>query len=153
MDLELLAQKLWGWPTMAAFLFVGLFYSLRLRMITVRKLPLALKLIRPKKSGDGISTYSALCTALAATIGTGNIVGVATALSAGGPGALFWMLLAAVFGMGTQYAEGYFGAKYRRTGKKGNFGGPFTYMQQGLGKRYFLVVQNGSQVFVKLWYR
>lgn len=134
--MESLAQRIWGWPTMVAFLGMGLLFTLRLRLLPLRKLPKALRLIRPKPSAEGISAYGALCTALAATIGTGNIVGVATALAAGGPGALLWMLMAAFFGMATQYAEGYLGAKYRLRGQEGSFGGPFAYMSRGLGRPF-----------------
>lgn len=136
MNAERLANVLWGWPTMAIFMGVGLIYTLRLKFLPLRKLPQALRLIRPGGAKEGISPYAALCTALAATIGTGNIVGVATALAAGGPGALLWMLLAAVLGMGTQYAEGYLGAKYRLRSGNDNYGGPFCYIRHGLGAKF-----------------
>ncbi len=118
---------------MGLFLFVGLIYTLGLRGIQFRKLPEALRSISSHESGNGMSSYSTLCTALAATIGTGNIVGVATAVGTGGPGALFWMLVAAVLGMGTQFAEGYLAVRYRTKGGK-NIGGPFSYMEKGIGK-------------------
>lgn len=103
-------EAVWGWPMMALFLGTGIWYMLRLRGLPLRRLGQALRAIfRGGESADGISPYAALCTALAATIGTGNIVGVATALAAGGPGALLWMMVAALFGMATQYAEGYLG--------------------------------------------
>lgn len=126
----------WGWPMMGLFVGVGIFFTVRLRGIQVRKLGTALRLIRAQEEGSGISPYAALCTALAATIGTGNIVGVATALAAGGPGALLWMLIAAVFGMATQYAEGFLAVKYREKRENGWFGGPYCYIEQGLGKRF-----------------
>ncbi len=125
------AEVLWGWPTIVLFLFVGIWYTIGLRGIQFRRLPEALKSISTGEEGKGISTFSALCTALAATIGTGNIVGVATALGAGGPGALFWMLVGAIFGMGTQFAEGYLAVRYRPYGSH-SVGGPFTYMEKGL---------------------
>ena len=134
--LQHLAKLLWSWPTAVVFLGMGGMFLLRTRFLPLRKLPTAIKLIRPRKSQKGISAYGALCTALAATIGTGNIVGVATALAAGGPGALFWMLLAALLGMGTQYAEGYLGAKYRLQGREGSCGGPFAYIRKGLGSKF-----------------
>ena len=121
---------------MALFVGIGLLFTIRLRGLQFRKLGTALRLIRTQGSGSGITPYAALCTALAATIGTGNIVGVATALSAGGPGALVWMLVAAFFGMATQYAEGYLAVKYRRRDKNGWLGGPFCYIEQGLGKKF-----------------
>ncbi len=129
-------ERVWGWPMMLLFLGVGLLFTVRLKGVQFRRLGTALRLIRPGAGKDGISPYAALCTALAATVGTGNIVGVATALAAGGPGALLWMLLAAVFGMATQYAEGFLAVKYRRKDKNGFFGGPFCYIEQGLGKRF-----------------
>ena len=93
-------EAVWGWPMMALFLGTGIWYMLRLRGLPLRRLGQALRAIfRGGESADGISPYAALCTALAATIGTGNIVGVATALAAGGPGALLWMMVAALFGM------------------------------------------------------
>ena len=99
----------------------------------------ALKLIfsaRNKGSGD-IDSFKALCTALAATVGTGNIVGVATAIKLGGPGALFWMWIAALFGMATKYTEGVLAVKYREVDAKGQIsGGPMYYIEKGLGKKW-----------------
>lgn len=91
-----------------------------------------------EEGGDGeITSFGALCTALSATIGTGNIVGVATAVGAGGPGALFWMVLAAFFGMATKYSEGLLAVKYRVIGKDGHsLGGPFYYIEQGMGTKW-----------------
>ena len=103
------------------------------------KLPQALKLIFcAKNEGHGdVNSFKALCTALAATVGTGNIVGVATAIKAGGPGALFWMWLAAFFGMATKYAECLLAVKYRTVDAHGNIsGGPMYYIENGLGKKY-----------------
>lgn len=134
--LQSVGERVWGWPLMLLFLGVGLLFTVRLKGVQFRLLGRALRLIRPQESRDGISAYAALCTALAATVGTGNIVGVATALAAGGPGALLWMLIAAVFGMATQYAEGFLAVKYRRKETDGWFGGPFCYIEQGLGKRF-----------------
>lgn len=134
--LRRVGERVWGWPMMLLFLGVGLLFTVRLKGVQFRCLGRALRLIRPREGKDAISSYAALCTALAATVGTGNIVGVATALAAGGPGALLWMLLAALLGMATQYAEGFLAVKYRRKEKDGYFGGPFCYIEQGLGKRY-----------------
>ena len=91
-----------------------------------------------KNEGHGdVDSFKALCTALAATVGTGNIVGVATAIKAGGPGALFWMWMAAFFGMATKYAEGVLAVKYRTIDANGNIGGgPMYYIEKGLGKSY-----------------
>ena len=105
----------------------------------IRKLPLALKwMVKNEEGGEGeISSFSALCTALSATIGTGNIVGVATAVGTGGPGALFWMVITAFFGMSTKFAEGLLAVKYRVVGKDGHsLGGPFYYIELGMGKKW-----------------
>jgi len=103
------------------------------------QLPLALKwMIKNEEGGKGeISSFAALCTALSATIGTGNIVGVATAVCAGGPGALFWMIVAAFFGMATKFSEGLLAIKYRVVDKDGHsLGGPFYYIEQGMGSKW-----------------
>lgn len=134
--LRRIGERVWGWPMMLLFIGVGLLFTVRGKGVQLRFLGRALRLIRPVEGKDGISPYAALCTALAATVGTGNIVGVATALAAGGPGALLWMLLAAALGMATQYAEGFLAVKYRRKDRSGWFGGPFCYIEQGLGKRF-----------------
>ena len=129
----------WGPPLMILLMGTGIMLSIRLGLIQVMKLPTALKLIftaRSKGEGD-VSSFQALCTALAATVGTGNIVGVATAIKLGGPGALFWMWLAAFFGMATKYSEGVLAVKYRTYDENGNAsGGPMYYIEQGLGKNY-----------------
>lgn len=112
--------------------------STRLRLLQVLKLPLAFKLIFAEDKGEGdISSFAALATALAATVGTGNIVGVATAIKAGGPGALFWMWIAAFFGMATKYAEGLLAIKYRTKDANGEVsGGPMYYIINGMGKKW-----------------
>ncbi len=108
-------------------------------VVQITKLPRALKLIfsaENKGSGD-VSSFAALCTALAATVGTGNIVGVATAIKAGGPGALFWMWIAAFFGMATKYSEGVLAIKYRTKDKNGQVsGGPMYYIVNGMGEKW-----------------
>lgn len=129
----------WGPPLMLLLIGTGVWLTIRLGLLQVMKLPKALKLIftaRSSGSGD-VSSFQALCTALAATVGTGNIVGVATAIKTGGPGALFWMWLAAFFGMATKYAEGVLAVKYRTVDENGNAsGGPMYYIEQGLGKSF-----------------
>ena len=129
----------WGPPLMILLIGTGILLTIRLNLLQVFKLPMALKLIfaaRNTGSGD-INSFQALCTALAATVGTGNIVGVATAVKAGGPGALFWMWLAAFFGMATKYAEGVLAVKYRIVDENGNAsGGPMYYIENGLGKKF-----------------
>ena len=129
----------WGVPLMVLIMAGGILLTVRLGLLQIRKLPLALKwMVKNEEGGDGeISSFGALCTALSATIGTGNIVGVATAVGAGGPGALFWMILAAFFGMATKYSEGLLAVKYRVVAEDGHsLGGPFYYIEQGMGKKW-----------------
>ena len=129
----------WGVPLMVLIMAGGLLLTVRLGVMQVHKLPLALKwMFKNEEDGVGeISSFSALCTALSATIGTGNIVGVATAVCAGGPGALFWMIVAAFLGMATKYSEGLLAVKYRVVAEDGHsLGGPFYYIEQGMGKKW-----------------
>ena len=114
--LKIIDDFVWGVPLIVLILAVGIFLTIRLRGLQITKLPLAVRhIIANEKDGkDGeVSSFGALCTALSATIGTGNIVGVATAVVAGGPGALFWMWIAALFGTATKYAECLLAIKYR----------------------------------------
>ena len=129
----------WGVPLMVLIMAGGLLLTVRLGLLQIRKLPLALKwMIQNEEEAEGeISSFAALCTALSATIGTGNIVGVATAVCAGGPGALFWMVVAAFLGMATKYSEGLLAVKYRVVAPDGHsLGGPFYYIEQGMGKKW-----------------
>lgn len=137
--LDQLDNFIWGTPLLVLLVGTGIMLTIRLGLIQVTKLPQALKLIfKSDHSGEGdISSFGALCTALAATVGTGNIIGVATALAAGGPGALFWMWLAAFFGMATKYAEGVLAIKYRQTDANGQVaGGPMYYITNGMGEKF-----------------
>ena len=130
---------LWGAPLIVLLVGTGILLTVRLSLIQVVRLPQALRLIlRAKSRGLGdISSFKALCVALAATIGTGNIVGVATAVKVGGPGAIFWMWTAAFFGMATKYAEGLLAVKYRETDARGEIaGGPMYYIRRGMGEKY-----------------
>lgn len=134
----------WGVPLMVLILAGGILLTLRLSILQIRKLPLALKyMVSNEEGGNGeISSFAALCTALSATIGTGNIVGVATAVCAGGPGALFWMIVTAFFGMATKYSEGLLAIKYRVINKDGHsLGGPFYYIERGMGKNWKLLAK------------
>nr|WP_065868453.1 sodium:alanine symporter family protein [Streptococcus mutans] len=128
----------WGVPLLVLLVGTGIYLSTRLRLLQVLKLPLAFKLIFAEDKGEGdISSFAALATALAATVGTGNIVGVATAIKAGGPGALFWMWIAAFFGMATKYAKGLLAIKYRTKDANGEVsGGPMYYIINGMGKKW-----------------
>lgn len=135
--IEKIDNFVWGIPLILLIFGCGIFLTLRAGGIQFRKLGLALKyMFKGEEDGTGeISSFAALCTALSATIGTGNIVGVATAIAAGGPGALFWMEIAALFGMATKYAEGVLAVKYRVRSADGKMlGGPFYYIENGMGK-------------------
>ena len=129
----------WGLPLILLIIAVGIYLTVRLRGLQIKHLPKALKfIVKNEENGDGeVSSFAALCTALSATIGTGNIVGVATAICAGGPGARFWMVIAALFGMATKYSEGLLAIKYRVIEPDGHvLGGPFYYIEHGMGKKW-----------------
>ena len=137
--LDKLDTIVWGVPLIVLILAGGIYLTIRLGLLQVRKLPLALKyMVKNEEDGHGeITSFGALCTALSATIGTGNIVGVATAIAAGGPGALFWMEVAAFFGMATKYSEGLLAVKYRVVDKDNHaLGGPFYYIERGMGPKW-----------------
>ncbi len=131
---------LWGPVMLVCLLGVGVFLTLGLRLFPWRKTPQALISLcqAPEATRQGnITPFQALMTALSATIGTGNIAGVATAIVMGGPGAVFWMWVTALFGMATKYAEAVLAVKYREVDELGNFvGGPMYYIKNGLGKRW-----------------
>ncbi|KKH96000.1 sodium:alanine symporter [Methanosarcina sp. 1.H.T.1A.1] len=133
----------WGPPLLILLVGTGIFLTMSLGLIQVFKLPLALKYVLNSRKfeagvlGD-VSSFAALSTALSATIGTGNIVGVATAIKTGGPGALFWMFLAAFFGMATMYSEALLAVKYRTVDANGQMsGGPMYYIKNGLGHKKY----------------
>ena len=129
----------WGVPLMVLILAGGLLLTVRLGLLQVRHLGKALKfMIENEEDAHGeVTSFGALCTALSATIGTGNIVGVATAVCTGGPGALFWMVVAAFFGMATKYSEGLLAVKYRTVDPDGHtLGGPFYYIEKGMGTQW-----------------
>lgn len=134
--LERIDDLVWGVPLMVLILAGGILLTARLGLLQIRKLPLALGwMVKNEENGEGeVTSFGALCTALSATIGTGNIVGVATAIAAGGPGALFWMEIAAFLGMATKYAEGLLAVKYRVVDDSSHvLGGPFYYIERGMG--------------------
>lgn len=134
----MLDDIVWGAPLLILLVGIGIYLTIRLGLLQILKLPKAFKLIFADDKGQGdISSFAALATALAATVGTGNIVGVATAIKAGGPGALFWMWIAAFFGMATKYSEGLLAIKYRTRDDNGEVsGGPMYYILNGMGKRW-----------------
>lgn len=138
--LQKIDDLVWGIPLIVLILSVGIFLTIRLRGLQITKLSLAVKNIfaNDKEGKDGeVSSFGALCMALSATIGTGNIVGVATAIVTGGPGALFWMWIAALFGTATKYAECLLAIKYRVVADDGHVvGGPFYYIEKGMGQNW-----------------
>ena len=129
----------WGPPLLILLVGTGIYLTFRLRLLQISRLSRAFRLIfvsGEDHHGD-VSSFAALCTALAATVGTGNIIGVATAIKVGGPGALFWMWLAAFFGMATKYAEGLLAIKYRSKDAHGAVaGGPMHYILLGMGEKW-----------------
>ena len=137
--LAVIDDWVWGIPLIVLILAVGLLLTIRTGFIQVKHLPKALRyMLKNEEDGEGdVTSFGALCTALSATIGTGNIVGVATAIAAGGPGALFWMEFAAFLGMATKYAEGLLAVKYREIDANGKvLGGPFYYIEKGMGANW-----------------
>lgn len=128
----------WGIPTIILIIITGLILTIRTKGIQFTKTGRAFKQIFIKNEGDGeLSGFSALCTALSATIGTGNIVGVATAIASGGPGALFWMWIAAILGTATKFAECMLAIKYREVKEDGHvLGGPFYTIEKGMGSKW-----------------
>lgn len=133
----------WGLPLLVLLVGTGIYLTIRLGLLQVLRLPKAFKLIFAEDKGEGdISSFAALATALAATVGTGNIVGVATAIGTGGPGALFWMWMAACFGMATKYAEGLLAIKYRTKDDNGQVsGGPMYYIINGITGRLKVIAK------------
>ncbi len=131
---------LWGAPMLIALSFTGIYLTLGLKGLSLIKIPYAFKQLyqnrKSEKEGD-ISPFNALMTALSATVGTGNIAGVATAIAAGGPGALFWMWCIALVGMATKYSEGLLAVKFREVDDKGmHVGGPMYYIKNGMGPKW-----------------
>lgn len=136
---------IWGPPLLILLVGTGIFLTFRLGILQVRLLPYALKLVFTKskdnKEEGDISHFQALMTAMAATVGVGNIVGVATAVVSGGPGAIFWMWLAGFFGMATKYGEAILAVKYRVKDDKGQMaGGPMYYLEHGLKQKWLAVL-------------
>jgi len=136
--LKALDAFVWGPPLLLLLVGTGIYLTIRLGLLQVARLPKAFQLIFTKDKGHGdVSSFAALCTSLAATVGTGNIIGVATAIKVGGPGALFWMWMAAFFGMATKYAEGLLAIKYRTKDANGAVaGGPMHYILLGMGEKW-----------------
>ena len=134
---------IWGVPAMICIIGVGLYLSIRTRFLQIRKFPYAIKttigrVFRKREASDGAMTpFQAVCTALAATVGTGNIAGVAGAIAIGGPGAVFWMWISAALGMCTKFSEVTLAVHFRETNTRGELiGGPMYYIKNGLGKNW-----------------
>ena len=137
---------IWGVPAMTCIIGVGLYLAFRTGFIQLQKFGYAMKttvgrMFRKKEASDGAMTpFQAVCTALAATVGTGNIAGVAGAIAIGGPGAVFWMWISALLGMGTKFAEVTLAVHFRERNEKGDFvGGPMYYIKNGLGKKWMFL--------------
>jgi AGCS family alanine or glycine:cation symporter len=131
----------WGVPMLILILGAGLFLTVGLRFLTIMKIPFGFSLLWkgriPGNDAGDITPFNALMTSLSATIGTGNIAGVATAIFLGGPGAVFWMWMTALVGMGTKYAEAVCAVRFREKDENGNFvGGPMYYIQNGMGENW-----------------
>lgn len=137
-----LSDILWGWPMVILLLGTHLFLTVRLKFPQRRLLKaIRLSVTKDKSASGDVSQFGALATALAATIGTGNIVGVGTAIALGGPGAVFWCWLTGVFGIATKYAEGLLAVKYRERTPEGNMlGGPMYAIEKGLGMKWLAVL-------------
>ena len=136
-------EMVWGMPLICLLLGTGIYFTHKLRLLQLTKLKLAFSCIFKKQDNNegDVSSFQALCTALSSTIGTGNIVGVATAIAAGGPGALFWMWISAFFGMATKYAEGLLAIRYRVKDENNQMaGGPMYYLERGLGSKWLAKV-------------
>lgn len=134
-------RLVWGAPALILILGVGLYLSIRTGFLQLRKLGFSLRTIfhklRQKPEEGGVSPFQAVCTALAATVGTGNIAGVAGAIAIGGPGAIFWMWVSALLGMAIKYAEVVLAVRYREKNAKGEYlGGPMYYIKNGLGRKW-----------------
>ncbi len=133
-------EFVWGAPALLLILSVGLYFSFRTGFVQLRLLPLALgrffRMLKGTGQTDGVSPFQALCTALAATVGTGNLVGVAGAIALGGPGSIFWMWVCAVLGMATKFTEATLAVHFQSKGNGETLGGPMYMIRQGLGKRW-----------------
>ena len=134
---------IWGIPAMICIIGVGLYLSIRTGFLQIRKFPYAMKvtigrMLRKKEASDGALTpFQAVCTALAATVGTGNVAGVAGAIAIGGPGAVFWMWISAILGMCTKFSEVTLAVHFREKNQNGELvGGPMYYIKNGLGKKW-----------------
>ncbi|MDR1233905.1 MAG: amino acid carrier protein [Holosporales bacterium] len=130
---------LWGWPLICFILCIGFYLSIKLGVLRFSRFKLSIKYILEKNSGEGdVSVFGSLCTALSATLGTGNIVGIAVAITCGGPGALFWLWVSSIISFAIKYSEGFLAIKYRVAGRDGKMcGGPMYYISIGLHGKWY----------------
>ena len=141
-NLDHINEFIWGWPTLILILGVGLYLTIRTRFAQFRLLPRAIRkiwdmLLERRNHKEGISSFQALCTALAATVGTGNLAGVAGAIAIGGPGSIFWMWICGFLGMATKFAEVILAIKYRTKNGSGEYvGGPMYMIRNGMGAKW-----------------
>lgn len=130
-------KNYWYIPILGMIFITGVIFTKTLNFIQIKKMPKALKLLlKQKDTTNKISPFASLCMSLSATIGTGNIIGVATSISLGGVGSLFWLIIFSVIGLAVKYAEGFLAIKYRKEKNNELLGGPFIYIEEGLGKKY-----------------
>ncbi|MDR2432687.1 MAG: amino acid carrier protein [Puniceicoccales bacterium] len=140
--LNTISNLIWGWPLIIFIIGTGVYFSLRLRLLKFSKLRLSLKYaiaknIHEKMSTGNVSVFASLCTSLSATLGIGNIVGIAVAITVGGPGSLFWLWVSSLFSLALKYSEGVLAIKYRKVEKSGNVsGGPMYYIRMGLNNAF-----------------
>ena len=129
---------IWGMPLICLIIIVGVWLTIKLKGLQVTKLKKAFSFMLKEEEGQKgeVSTFQALCISMSATIGTGNITAVASAITIGGPGALLWMIITAFFGMATKYAEGFLAVKYRKIENDRIIGGPYAYIEYGLGAKW-----------------
>ena len=157
--LTTIQSYVWGPPTLLLLIGTGLYFTIKLRGLQITKFPRAVRAIFEKESGTGsgegdVSAFATLCTTMAADIGTGSIVGVATALRIGGPGSLFWMWISAILGMVTKYSESLLAVKYRVTDENNQMaGGPMFYIQNGMGERFIWLAKIFWHMYSIIWLR
>jgi AGCS family alanine or glycine:cation symporter len=146
------AELVWGWPLILSLVAIGAYFSWKLKVLKPSALKLSLKYVIGSCGGVGdVSVFASLCTALSATLGTGNIVGMALAVAMGGPGALFWMWIASIFSLAQKYAESLLAVKYRKIEADGTVsGGPMYYMSFGLKRTVLAKIFAFSRMVVAL---
>ena len=142
--LDNISSFIWGWGLLSLLLFTGLFYTVKLKGIQFKLLPFMINALKTEKnkgnSLNGISQFKSVCASLGTAMGTGNIIGVSAALSVGGPGAVFWMIISAFLGMALVYSENYLSIFFRNRNTDSSFSGPMIYIEKGLGSRIIAVI-------------